>query len=237
MWLEMSILGAVGDSLRYRGFLGTLRAGARIVAHPIRKREAFRIFEERRFDRKHGVDTAGTLHPRELDITPEEAVTSHRYEGVRPGEIREVISCLGITHQEFTFVDIGCGKGRALLIASDFPFKRIIGVELSTELTQVARGNVRRYHSRRQQCTDLQVVCTDATKYTLPPGPVVLYLYNPFEAPVMEAFLANVRRALDDEPRQVIAVYLNPTCDAVFANAPFLSNTRRRSSYSIYRSR
>src|SRR5437879_9244696 len=122
----MSILRAFGDSLRYRGFLRTLRAGARIVAHPVRKREAFRIYEERRFDRKHGVETSGTLQPHELDITADDAVASHRYEGVRPGEIREVISCLGIAYQQFTFVDIGCGKGRALLIASDFPFKKIV---------------------------------------------------------------------------------------------------------------
>jgi SAM-dependent methyltransferase len=233
----MGILSAVGDSLRYRGLLGTLGAGARVVAHPILKREACRLFEEWRFDRRYGVDTAGTLQPHELDIAPAEAVVSHRYEGVRPREIREVIACLRIAYPEFTFVDIGCGKGRALLVASDFPFKRIIGVELSAALTRVAQENLRRYRRGRQQCRELAAVCADATRYVLPSGPLVLYLYNPFDAPVMAAFLARVEAALAAEPRPMVMVYLNPTCDALLAAAPFLANSRRRSSYTIYRSR
>jgi SAM-dependent methyltransferase len=233
----MGILSAVGESLRYRGLLGTLGAGARVVAHPILKREAFRIYEERRFDRRYGVDTAGTLQPHELDIAPAAAAVTHRYEGVRPREIRDVISCLRIAYREFTFVDIGCGKGRALLVASDFPFKRIIGVELSAALTRVAQDNLHRYHRRRQRCRDLSAVCADATRYVLPSGPLVLYLYNPFDAPVMEVFLARIERALASEPRPMVMVYLNPTCDALLATASFLANTRRRSSYAVYRSR
>ena len=233
----MSILGTLGDSLRYRGLVGTLRMGARIALYPLQKRESFRHYEERKFDRKHGVDTAGTLQPHELDIRPDDVAWSHRYEGGRPRETREVLSCLGIPYHEYTFVDIGCGKGRAFLVASDFPFKKIIGVELSAELTQIARENIERYRSRKQQCRDFEVVCTNATEYVIPSGPVVLYLHNPFEAPVMKVFLENIGRSLGAEHRALVAVYLNPTCDAMFAEAPFLVSTRRRSSYSIYRSR
>ncbi len=233
----MNILSSLTDSLRYRGVVGTVTSGMRIALHPLQKRESFRHYEERKFDRKHGVDTAGTLQPRELDLKAEDAVWAHRYEGGRPRETREVLSHLGIAYHRFTFVDIGCGKGRAFLVASDFPFKKIIGVELSADLTRIAGENIKRYRARKQQCKDLQVVCANATEYVLPPGPVVLYLHNPFEAPVMKAFLANVGRSLAAEPRELFMVYLNPTCDAMLAEAPFLVNTRRRSSYSIYRSR
>jgi SAM-dependent methyltransferase len=64
------------------------------------------------------------------------------YAGVPPSTLGPALAALPIKHEEFTFVDIGCGKGRALFIAAEFPFRRIVGAELAVELAQIARANV-----------------------------------------------------------------------------------------------
>src|SRR5947208_15284999 len=55
------------------------------------------------------------------------------------GGLQGVMSEHGVTGlSDFTFIDLGSGKGRTLLMASDYPFRRILGVELLAGLDQLA---------------------------------------------------------------------------------------------------
>src|SRR5438045_5385838 len=81
---------------------------------------------------------------------------------------------------EFVFLDLGSGKGRTLMMASDYPFQRIIGVELLPALNQVARENIALYKGESQKCLAIESICADATTFPLPAAPLVLYLFNPF---------------------------------------------------------
>src|SRR5262249_50809953 len=94
-----------------------------------------------------------------------------------------------INFAEFTFIDLGSGKGRVLLMASDYPFRRIVGVELLAALHHIAEQNIAQYHSDSQRCFALESVCADATVFPIPQGPLVLYLFNPFPE-------AGLRRAI-----------------------------------------
>ena len=118
--------------------------------------------------------------------------------------------------QELTFIDLGSGKGRVLLMASDYPFRKIIGVELLPSLNRIAQENIAKYKSEAQKCFALESTCADATNFPLPDGPVVLYLFNPFPEAGLSSALENLRQSLHNHQRPVYVLYHNPQLEHVF---------------------
>jgi hypothetical protein len=110
--------------------------------------------------------------------------------------------------KSFTFIDFGSGKGRALLVASEFGFQRILGVEFSRELHQIAEGNLRSYRGRKRRCLAVSSVCERAEEFLLPDGDLVLYFYNPFEPEIMERVLRNVTAAWEKTPRTIYLLFI-----------------------------
>ena len=127
----------------------------------------------------------------------------------------------------FTFVDLGCGKGRALLLASRYPFWHILGVELDAGLAATAAANLRGFHAQWQQCHSLAARHADATAVDLPGTPILLYLYHPFLAPVLKRVLRRLERSLRQQPRELWLVYINPQAAHVLRRFPFLRETTR----------
>ena len=113
--------------------------------------------------------------------------------------------------KDFTFIDLGAGKGRALLMASDYPFQRIMGVEFMPDLCRDAQENIANYsanHSNdRQKCQQMEMVCLDACDFQFPTEPLVVYLFNPFSEPVFVKVLENLRRSVEQAPRPVYIAY------------------------------
>lgn len=122
----------------------------------------------------------------------------------------------------FTFVDLGCGKGRALLLASRYSFQQILGVELDAALAATAQANLRTFHAPWQQCHTLAALHADATTVDLPLTPLVLYLYHPFLAPALKQVLRRLERSLRQHPRELWLVYINPEAAHVLRAFPFL---------------
>ena len=160
------------------------------------------------FDRRHGIDTTGKLALSRLHITSPNVSEATWYEPVPTVGFRRLMHALDIRHEDFVFIDYGSGKGRALFLASDYPFKEIIGIEFSEELHEVAERNIQRYRSPRQRTRHLGSVCIDAVDFTLPPVESVLFFYSPFKASIFEKILSNVRRSLAEHPRSLYLVFI-----------------------------
>jgi SAM-dependent methyltransferase len=136
--------------------------------------------------------------------------------------------------QHFCFIDLGSGKGRALLLASEYPFRRIIGVELLPHLNQIAEENIRRFQSPAQTCFNLVSLCADALDFQFPPEPTVLYLFNPFPLAVLEAVIHNLERSLDQAPRPLFVLYHNPLLEQVLSQSGNLNKLGGTHQYVIY---
>ena len=169
------------------------------------------------FDVQHGVDTTGlifgeTYGPQNRRGQFKNAqywVTG--YYGVAPSAFRAALARLDLAWERFTFVDIGCGKGRAMLLGLQHPFREIVGVELAPELAAAAERNLAHFKAPwRQTHVESRVITGDATSFDLPGGPLLLFLYHPFAGPVMKRFLAHVKSAVAAVPREVILLYANP---------------------------
>jgi len=136
---------------------------------------------------------------------------------------------------DFTFLDLGSGKGRTLLMASDYPFGRIVGVELLPSLHQVAELNLAQYKSESQRCFALEAACADATTFPLPDGSLLIYLFNPFGESGLRRAIANLKRSLAANPRPVYVLYHNPQLEHVLADESFLEKIACTHQYSIFK--
>ena len=185
------------------------------------------------FDRLYGTDTTQRAGPDELGITSD--YVEHGYEATPARFFRRAVRMGKFPIEGTTFIDIGVGKGLTLMLASRLPFERIIGVELSPLLCDIARENLRIYKSVRQRCRAMEVVCADALEYRWPDGPLVLYMYNPFSANVMAKVMASVADSIRRAPRPVSVVYFNPVQRAVLDALPWLKLVRYRQFNSLIR--
>lgn len=189
------------------------------------------------FDREHGVDTAGKIPIRDLAVESASADSGVGYQAISPEGFRRMMAAVGADVGGWTFVDLGAGKGRALLLAAEHPFARIVGVEFSERLCEIARENVRRYRHPAQRCRTFEVHCADAATYPIPAGPAIVHLYNPFYEVVVAQVLGNLERSLEAEPRDLFVLYYDPVSARLFERSPHFSLAVKESSFAVYRAR
>jgi hypothetical protein len=136
---------------------------------------------------------------------------------------------------DFVFIDLGSGKGRTLLMASDYPFRRILGVELLPALHEIAQENLSKYHSEKQKCFALESVWGDAVQFAFPVEPTVLYLFHPLPESGLRRVIDNLKRSLQTHPRSVYVLYHNPLLENVLNDsAAALRKIGGTHQYAIY---
>jgi SAM-dependent methyltransferase len=157
------------------------------------------------------------------------AIAGAPYQPTEPLIFAEMLQALAIDFSKFTFIDIGSGKGRTLLMAAELGFRRVIGVELLPELHEVAVRNM-----AATGRANIESVCVDARDYQFPPDPLVLYLFNPLPAAAIAQLLGTLSASLEQYPREVKLIYHNPLFEDVLAIVPFLTKSHSTYQYAIY---
>jgi len=224
------------ESVRYFGWWRFLRelAGAAWSALlellPSRRKARFGDLD---FDWEHSVDTTrSNVGARTQFLT---GITARPYFATEPWLFNQIMQALPIDLSQFTFVDLGCGKGRVLLMASEYPFKRIIGVEFMPELHRAAQKNIAGYSNDRQRCRQIEAVCMDARDFEFPPGPLVVYLFNPFSEATFARVLENLRRSVEQTPRPVYVAYRFTEFEQLLAQAEWLEKIAGTEQWAVYR--
>ena len=221
------------ESKRY-GFAIALREALAILGQfcreslPDRRRQRYGDVD---FDWDHRVDTTGaTIGWRDRLL----GLFHSPYQPSEPVLFHEMMSKLDVDFGEFVFVDIGSGKGRVLLMAADYPFHRIIGVELLPELHRIAEENIGKYTSDSQRCFHIEAVCGDARDFVFPLEPLVVYLFNPLPESALVTLLANLERSNAEKPRSIVVLYNNPLLEQTFTGRRWLQKIHCTHQYSIY---
>ena len=147
------------------------------------------------FDLEFGVRTSGLVAGRHLGSGHRSDRHNTAYYAVAPSVFREMIVRWrrmkpAAPMDEFTFVDFGAGMGRAVLLAAEMPFRRVVGVELNPTLAGIARRNAALWRKAGRARAPMQIQCRDAAEFRFPEGPCVAFLFNPFGAPVLRRLLA-----------------------------------------------
>ena len=226
------------ENHKQRGFWATLRLLARETAEfvrdstPERRRGRYGDIE---YDCDTGVDTtSANLGWRDRLVT---VLVGPGYQPCDPALFRETLGLLHADLRGFTFVDIGSGKGRALLMAAEYPFRRIVGVELLPQLHAIAQRNIANLDNESAACRDVVSLCMDALDFEFPPEPLVLFLFNPLPEAALQQVLARLGTSFDARPRSVYAVYHNPVLEHVFSNDTRWQRVTGTMQYCIYRNR
>jgi SAM-dependent methyltransferase len=144
------------------------------------------------------------------------------------------MSALPIQFRDFTFIDLGSGKGRSLLMASDYPFRRIVGVEYLPDLHRIAEGNIARYSSEKQQCREIHSICQDARDFEFPAEPTVLYLFNPFPEPVFARVMGSLKKSLEDSPRPFYVAYRYQEYERLLIGCEWLEKIAGTEQWVVY---
>jgi SAM-dependent methyltransferase len=213
------------------------------------------------YDFDHSVDTTRSNVSFRSQLIA--ALSGHQYFPTEPWLFDEMMAALPIRFQDFTFVDLGSGKGRALLMAATYGFKRIIGVEYMPEWHRAAEENVRKFaegraevsaHERcgaaemmKNEGTDksvcatkaplIECLCLDARDFEFPAGPLVVYLFNPFPEPVLAAVLDRLRQSLLMKPRPVFVAYRFPEFDALLQKCAWLEKIAGTQQWAAWKNR
>jgi SAM-dependent methyltransferase len=173
-------------------------------------------YVEHPFDKRHGLDTSGYISKRDLTAGHPHDEYLTGYSAVAPSVFRQMcrrwVDTLAARSrvQAFSFIDVGAGKGRALLLASELPFRKIIGVELNKELSYVAAHNIEAWKREHSARLPIRIVHQDILDFRWPRTPLVVYLYNPFERELVEELIERLRWAAKAGSRCVDVLYLNP---------------------------
>jgi SAM-dependent methyltransferase len=179
------------------------------------------------FDLRHGVDTSGLIGGTRLSSgrTHDRHITA--YWGTAPSAFLDVLAQWNdslsdgpYSTRDYVFIDIGCGKGRALMLASDLPFRRVVGVELNPALVSIAEKNLIRWKASPHPCDDIEVLNVDALEFALPDSPTLLYIFNPFDRHVTQLLLDRIQAVSLTRSADIDIIYMTPEHADLFAAIP-----------------
>jgi SAM-dependent methyltransferase len=206
-----------------------LRVGEGFLAHP--------------FDEEFGVRTSGLVAGRHLQSGHRHDRHATAYYGVAPSVFQALMrrwqrSRPAGALEEFSFIDVGAGMGRAMLLAAEFPFRQVVGVELNPSLARIARKNLAVWRASGHARAPMRLVRRDAAEFRLPEGPCLAFLFNPFGAPVMRRVLAAWKKALAGRTAQLDILYVNNEQERVLERQAgfarlFLGQVRRSRADAI----
>ena len=188
------------------------------------------------FDERFGTDTSGAVAVTDLGIEQQRLRDNAiRYLPSPMGVTRWMLNNVGVDFPNTSFIDVGCGKGRVLLVATEFPFRRVVGVEISPQLCAIARRNAAIYRPTSRKCADVEVLAMSALDVEFPPTDLLLHLYHPFDVAITRDLLQRLGASLRAQPRTVVIAYLayESALDAiqsVFAEFDWLRLARREGS-------
>ncbi|MEI9977920.1 MAG: class I SAM-dependent methyltransferase [Edaphobacter sp.] len=209
-------------SLAQRGLGGTLRAALR---RPQPTPSAQTAPQVHPFDQQYGVDTSGLIPGTDLHSGHRHDVFNTAYYGMAPSRFQQVMArwIADNSHpaiENYSFIDLGCGKGRAVLMASQFKFRQVIGVELHSSLATTAEANVARWTAVGHSTCPVHILCQDAADFRFPPEACLLYLFHPFTAPVLTQVIARIETEFAGRPTQLDVIYFNPEAGELFETNP-----------------
>lgn len=177
-------------------------------------------FTRHPFDLQYGVRTSGLIAGRHLKSGHPHDRHSTAYYAVAPSIFKSILvrwrRCRPVAPiDEYTFVDLGAGMGRGVLLAAEYPFRAVVGVELHPTLARIARRNLAVWRAEGRARAPMRISCCDAAEFELPDGPCVAFLFNPFAAPVLRRVLTRWTPRLAGREGQFDLLYVNNEQESV----------------------
>ena len=177
------------------------------------------------FDAQHNVQTSGLVHGRHLTTGHSHDEHSTAYYGIAPSVLETLCARwqqlpLAVPPEDYSFIDIGAGMGRGMLVAARMPFREVLGVEIHPVLAETAQQNIDRWEASGRARCPMRIACQDATEFQFPANPCVAYLFNPFRELVLKKLIRHIEESFASRPGQLDVIYANDELGDVFTTRP-----------------
>jgi SAM-dependent methyltransferase len=171
------------------------------------------------FDKELGIETSGIVSAE--DIHPDKHLASliGPYIGSQPSIVRKGLSALG-AYEDYTFIDYGCGKGRVVVVAGEFPFQEVVGVELSAALAATARANAAKVALQFPDRPRINIIEANVSAFPLPPRMIACFNYHAFGPEIVAGIIRKFETALANHIRHMFFIYYNPVHFELFDASP-----------------
>jgi SAM-dependent methyltransferase len=181
---------------------------------------AFTVYHEMRGEKKYGIDTIkiNRLHDEKIDS--ENLSHASIYQATNYYLIEKAFDYLTKQNANHALVDFGCGKGRILVVAACYGFKKITGIDFSMMLSMEAEANVEKISGLFPEI-DFEVICADAASYQIRSYENCFFFFNPFDEIVLLKVVKNILASLKESPRKIYVIYINPVHKEIFLSAGF----------------
>ena len=153
-----------------------------------------------------GVDFIESIGISEIEIDKD---TGNRYDISNVRVLGQILKQYDITSED-AFIDYGCGKGAVLALAVKYPFHRVVGVEISRKLVDIAVNNMTKLHIE-----GAEIICNDAREYKDIDEITYFYFFNPFPENVFRVVMKNIKESYLKNKRKMTIIYYNPVCENV----------------------
>lgn len=194
----------------------------------------YQLYKEKKFDLKYGIETRHHILPKNLKVESKNKQDACSYAPIHINNFYASMKDLNIRYEDYIFIDVGAGKGRALLLAFDFPYKELIGIEFSKEIYDIATDNINKFKSIHNRSHNFKLLYMDATQYSFPEENIVLFLYNPFHGQVLKNFIENLRKHAEMTEKDFIIIYHYPMFSDLYDEQNFLELKISTNEYNIY---
>jgi 16S rRNA G966 N2-methylase RsmD len=174
--------------------------------------KAWIIIVDRLYDIRYGIETCRESLLNDLSIEGKNRQMGRPYQATRVIPLRSIFKMLRpILPKDSVLVDLGAGKGRVLLVASEFGFQEVVGVEFARELTAIAKKNGDIYMSKTKTRIGYHVVEADVSEYPIRPVENVFFMNNPFDKEILQKVLDNISASLRQHYRKIYIIYFTPS--------------------------
>ncbi|MFX0125713.1 MAG: class I SAM-dependent methyltransferase [Candidatus Hodarchaeota archaeon] len=215
---KIRVLNQILSSIKKRGLISTF----------------FAISYELLFTLRYGVQTKHIVPAKQLDMPIDIKEHSSNCSPTRYYILKQIFGSVNIPYTESVFIDFGCGLGRVLMFVSQFPFKKIIGIECSQRLAEICRENLtRHYEKKNKKLPAFQIIQCDAGNYEIPVDANVFYFFHPFDDYVIRRVVDNILKSVNKRKRTLTVIYDNPIYENEFLGAGFHLLHKVDGEYSI----
>ncbi len=185
---------------------------------------ALSVVDDYVFDTRYSIDTRTEVAIENLDISEEDKQHADKYKPTRARYFRKLMKKVDLP-RDGAFVDVGCGKGRVLLLAAELGFDQVVGLEISPALCQIAEKNVNTFREINSKSGSINVICTNILDYKMDGSETVFFLYSPFDHSVTDRFLEMIRESLKQYPRDLCLIIDEFRFPELLANDNYFQNT------------
>ncbi len=186
----------------------------------------YMIRQEIKGESKYGINTTGADELQKLDMLGIDTTHATLYMPVSFTLLEEIFNQIPITSRNH-FLDMGCGKGRALCIAAHAGFKQVTGIDFSKDLCDSAKENLA-ITVKKISTFSFKVINNDAFYFEIPDDVDCIFFFNPFDEIIMSAVVNNIFESLQNNPRKINIIYVNPLHKEQFLKAGYTETWHRK---------